>query len=99
MGRWGRNWATDVLPQIPEVELVGCVDVGPGILSEVVKSGIARKEQCHLSFAAALLSTGPDAVLITTDMTSHVATVRGGVRGRPAGAVRKAFGAVYGQSA
>ncbi len=76
MGRWGRNWATDVLPQVPEVELVGCVDVGPGILSEVVKSGIARKEQCYRSFAAALLSTGPDAVLITTDMTSHVATVR-----------------------
>jgi predicted dehydrogenase len=84
MGSWGRNWATEVVPQIAEVQLVGCVDVAPQALTEVVKSGIARRDQCYRSLAVALRDTGPDAVLVTSDLTSHVAAVRAALEaGKP----------------
>jgi len=34
MGDWGRNWATRVVQQSEEVQLVACVDLDPEMLMQ-----------------------------------------------------------------
>lgn len=76
LGRWGRNWAIEVLPQIPEVELVACVDAAPAALAEAVKAGIACEADCYSSVEAVLSACEFDALLVTTDLMSHVPVIR-----------------------
>lgn len=73
MGSWGRDWAAKVLPQVPGATLVGCVDPVPAALAETQAKGIADEGRCFPSLAAALEQVEADAVLVTTDLPSHVA--------------------------
>ncbi len=75
LGRWGRDWATRVLPQVPAVELVGCVDENPDSLAETVKAGIIGPDGCYASLEAAIARSAPGAALVTTDLRSHVPVV------------------------
>jgi predicted dehydrogenase len=75
LGRWGRDWATRALPQVPAVELVGCVDENPDSLAETVKAGIIGPDSCYGSLEAAVGRSAPEAALVTTDLRSHVPVV------------------------
>ena len=71
LGPHGRNWASRVIPEIEEVDLVGYVDSDPralGALREVVK---VPAEQCFESLEDAIAATQPQAVLITTALPGH----------------------------
>lgn len=84
MGRWGRDWATTVVPQVPDAELVACVDLSTAARAETVKAGIISEGRCFASLDHALEKSAPDAVLVTTDMTSHVAMIRSALEaGKP----------------
>lgn len=76
MGGWGRNWAIEVLPQVADVELVGCVDAVAESLILAQEQGIVAVEDCYDSLETALEAAAPDAVLVTTDLSGHVPVAR-----------------------
>lgn len=76
MGGWGRDWASTVVPAVPEVEPVGYVDTAPESLTTLVESGLAADAMCFSSTAEAIAATSPDAVLVTASLPGHVPAVR-----------------------
>jgi predicted dehydrogenase len=75
MGTWGQDWATQVVPTVPDARLVGCVDARPAALASTVKLGVADADRCFPSLDAAVDGADFDAVLITTDPRSHIGLV------------------------
>jgi predicted dehydrogenase len=75
VGAHGRNWARHVIPNIPEVELVGYVDTDPAALELLCEEAGVAHERCHQSFADAVAATEPEAVLVTTSLPGHVPVV------------------------
>lgn len=76
LGRWGRDWATSLLPTLPDVQVVGYVDTNPEAFVAVTSSGVAPPEACLPTLEQAIAATDPDAVLVTTDVSAHYAVVR-----------------------
>jgi len=76
MGGWGRDWATTVVPAVPEVKPVGYVDTSSESLMELVDSGLAPNAMCFSSTAEAIAATSPNAVLVTANLPGHVPAVR-----------------------
>lgn len=70
MGTWGRDWARLVIPEVREVELVGCVDSDARALELSRHQFGVAPQQCFSSLDQAL-QTQPDAVLITTTLPGH----------------------------
>ncbi|MFZ0215416.1 MAG: Gfo/Idh/MocA family oxidoreductase [Candidatus Dormiibacterota bacterium] len=76
LGGWGRNWAKEVLPSVPEVQPIGWVDVDPGSLQRAqVEAGIPG-DACFASVEEAVRATVAEAILVTTSLPSHVQVVR-----------------------
>lgn len=71
MGGWGRDWARLVIPGVPEVELVGCVDSDPRALATLQAVSSISSRQCFASLDEALVATKPDAVLVSTTLAGH----------------------------
>jgi predicted dehydrogenase len=76
LGGWGRYWLRWMVPQVPEVEIAGCVDVDPKMLAEVSEKLGVPADRCFTALDTALAATGPDALLVTTTLGSHVPTAR-----------------------
>lgn len=89
LGTWGLDWATKVLPEIPEAELAGCVDARPEALKAACDAGVVTAGQCYSSVADAIGDRDADAVLVTTD--SHGDIVRAALRARKHVLVEKPF--------
>jgi predicted dehydrogenase len=79
MGPHGRNWARQVLPNIPEVETVAYVDKDPYALDALRTEAHVPDAQCFESLKEAIEATGPQAMLNTTSLPAHVATVKAGL--------------------
>ena len=71
MGFWGRDWARLVVPEVREVELVGCVDSDPAALALLEEQFPISPQKCFTSLDQALEATRPDAVLVTTTLEGH----------------------------
>src|SRR6266851_2502263 len=76
MGSWGRNWARLVMPEVPDVELVGCVDSDPGDLELLQDELPTSRQMCFRSLDQAVDATQPDAVLVTTTLPGHAPITR-----------------------
>ena len=76
MGGWGRYWARRMLPQVPEIELVGCVDRDPRALELTMEQVGVPAERCFTSLERALAVTDPEAVLVATTLDGHVPVAR-----------------------
>jgi predicted dehydrogenase len=76
MGAWGRWWALRMLPQVPGVELAGCVDVDPRALALAAEQLEMPAERCFTSLDGALAATDAEAVLVATNLEAHVPAVR-----------------------
>jgi predicted dehydrogenase len=76
MGSCGRYWAARMIPQVPEAELVGCVDLDPAALALARDQLGVPAESCFASLDAALAATEPDAVLVATTLAGHVPVAR-----------------------
>lgn len=72
MGGWGRDWAKNVVPKLPDVECVGYVEVEPSILRQLQEDLGIPAARCFSSLDAAFTSTDADAVLVTTALGGHV---------------------------
>lgn len=76
MGGWGRYWAMRMLPQVPEMELVGCVDVDRRALELAVEQVGIAADRCFTSLEEGLAETGAEAVLVATSLEAHAPMVR-----------------------
>ncbi|MBO0709435.1 MAG: Gfo/Idh/MocA family oxidoreductase [Candidatus Dormibacteraeota bacterium] len=78
LGRWGRNWAREVLPEVGEVRPVGWADPSPTSLSLGQQDSGLPPERCFptLEKAIAAADGAVDAALVTTDLPHHAETVR-----------------------
>jgi predicted dehydrogenase len=79
MGPHGRNWARQVLPNIPEVEVVAYVDKDPYALDALREQAHVPAELCFESLKEAVEGTHPEAMLNTTALPAHVPTVKAGL--------------------
>jgi predicted dehydrogenase len=76
MGGWGRDWAWRIIPDVPTVKLVACVDLNPNALALARAEVGIPADRCFASLDEAIAATNPDAVLVTTLLPGHVAVVR-----------------------
>jgi predicted dehydrogenase len=90
LGTWGLDWAANVLPEVPEMELIGCADARPEALKAACDAGVVTADKCYSSVADALKDQKVDAVLVTTD-GSHGDIVRAALRARKHVLVEKPF--------
>ncbi len=72
MGGWGRDWASNILSKVEEVEFVGCVDSDPEALAKARASTAIQAEAYFDSLDTALESVEVGAVLVTTALPGHV---------------------------
>ena len=76
VGRWGHDWLKTVFPQVPEAQLVACVDSSPERRAALAKEKMVPPGSFHASFDAALGSVPFDGVVVTTELPAHVPVVR-----------------------
>lgn len=76
LGGFGRDWAKNVIPQVPEVEVVGTADVFAGSRELAIAAGLTTAENCYATVDAALEATQPEAVLVTASLVGHVPAAR-----------------------
>jgi len=81
MGGWGRYWARHMLPRVPGIELVGCVDRDQRTLAAAAAQLGVPAERCYTSLDAALAAAEPDAVLVVTSLEGHVPVARTALEG------------------
>jgi len=91
MGTWGLDWATKVLPEVPEMKLVACVDARQEALKAACDIGVVTTQQCYPSVADAIKDQKIDAVLVTTDGSQHGDVVRAALRAKKHVLVEKPF--------
>lgn len=72
LGGFGRDWATHIVPQVPEVEVVGTADLFEGSRALAIAAGLASADSCFASLEEALEATDPEAVLVTASLVGHV---------------------------
>src|SRR5919107_3473074 len=72
LGGFGRDWAKNVIPRVPEVEVVGTADVFAGSRDRAIASGLTTPQNCYATTEAAIEATDPEAVLVTASLVGHV---------------------------
>lgn len=93
MGMWGQDWATRVFPAVPNARLTGCVDSRAAALAEAKKLGLVDDDRYFTSLEAALDRVDARAVLVTTDLPSHLAMVKAALKAGKHVLVEKPFAA------
>lgn len=91
MGAWGLDWATKVLPEVPEMGLAACVDTRPEALKSACDAGLVTPRQCYSSVTEAVDDKEIDAVLVTTDGARHGEIVRAALQAGKHVLVEKPF--------
>jgi predicted dehydrogenase len=79
LGPHGRGWARQVLPHVPEVEVVAYVDKDPGALDTLRDEAGVPAAMCFESLKEAIAATQPAAMLNTTALPAHVPVTRLGL--------------------
>ncbi len=80
LGGFGRDWAARVIPQVPEVEVVGTADVFAGSRELALAAGLTTPDRCFSSVEEGLEATDPDAVLVTASLIGHVPAAEAALR-------------------
>jgi predicted dehydrogenase len=76
LGGWGRDWARQVIPEVPEVDLVGYMDSDPAALARLRDEISTPPETCFLTLEHAIEATKPEAVLVTATIPGHAPVTR-----------------------
>lgn len=72
LGGWGRDWATNVLAEVPEVEAVASVDANSASLTAAQTELGIPPDRCFPSLDAAFAAVDAEAVLATVSLPAHV---------------------------
>ena len=75
LGRWGTDWAHEVVPSVATAQAVAYVDSAPAALARVQEEAGAKPEQCFASLGEALAAVECDVVLATLRTEAHYAIV------------------------
>jgi predicted dehydrogenase len=76
LGGFGRDWAKNVIPRVPEVEVVATADVFVGSRDKAIAAGLTTAQDCYPTVEAAIEATDPQAVLVTASLVGHVPAAR-----------------------
>ncbi|SEE04202.1 Predicted dehydrogenase [Rhizobiales bacterium GAS191] len=76
LGRWGFDWARDILPGHPDVEVVAYVDSDEAALGRVQEELGASPGICFAETRAALRSVASDGVVICLPIALHAPVAR-----------------------
>jgi len=98
LGAHGRGWARQVLPGIPEVEVVAYVDSSPYALHALKEELRPRPSIVFESMREAINATHPEAVLNTTALPAHVATTKSALEAGLHVIVEKPFAPTIGEA-
>jgi predicted dehydrogenase len=71
LGPWGRDWAVNVLPSLPEVEVVARVDRDALALRRAAGTAVPPASGSYTSLRRALEEVDADAVLATVAIPAH----------------------------
>lgn len=80
LGGFGRNWAEEMIPQVPEVEVVATADVAEASRQAAIEAGVATPDRCFATVEQAIDVADPDAVLVTASLVGHVPAVRAALK-------------------
>ena len=73
LGGWGRNWAQEVLPAVPGIEMVGFVDADPAMRAIAAKSLGLDNDLLFGSLDEAVAAVKPRAALVVVPLAAHAA--------------------------
>lgn len=76
LGHWGFSWSQDVIPQVPDVEMVGYADANPAAVERVQKELKVNPKLCFPSLKEAAKSTEADLVIATLRTEAHYPVVK-----------------------
>ncbi|WP_417308779.1 Gfo/Idh/MocA family protein [Devosia sp.] len=76
LGGWGFNWSQEVIPNVPNVEMVGYVDTNPDAIKRVTETLGVAPELCFASLADAAAATKADLVIATLRTDAHYPVVK-----------------------
>lgn len=76
LGKWGRDWATRIIRTVRDVQVAAYVDTSQQALAEICNTEVADREACYQSLQAALRDVQADAVLVTTELATHVPIIK-----------------------
>jgi predicted dehydrogenase len=71
LGKWGRDWALNVLPVAEGIEVVAVVDHDPGVLEQARAAGLLEDIEVYDSLEVALRECDAEAVLATVAIAAH----------------------------
>ncbi len=91
LGGFGRNWAKEMIPQVPEVEVVATADVAEASRDAAIAAGVAKPGRCFATVEQAIEAGDPDAVLVTASLVGHVPAVRAALKAGKHVMVEKPF--------
>lgn len=74
-GRWGFNWAQEILPTVPTIDMTAYVDANPAALENLQAKLGVPKEKCFPSLKAALDAVPCEIVLGTLRTEAHHAVM------------------------
>jgi predicted dehydrogenase len=80
LGGWGRNWADEVLPNVPGVEMVGYVDADPAMRAIAAKTLGLAEDVLFGSLDEAVARAKPEAALVVVPLAAHAAVTEAALR-------------------
>lgn len=75
-GHWGLNWAQEILPTVPGLNMVGYVDTNPAALARLQQTLGVPAAKCFASLGEALASGPCDIVLVTVRTAAHFGVIQ-----------------------
>lgn len=76
LGPWGRDWATTIVPQLPDAEVVGWVDADESARSSFIAEVGVPAASVFASIGEAIAATGATAAIAPVAIPAHEAVVR-----------------------
>ena len=76
LGGWGRNWAEEVLPTVPGIEMVGFVDADPAMRKLAATKLKLKDAQLFASLDAAVTAAQAQAALVVVPLAAHATVTR-----------------------
>lgn len=76
LGGWGRNWAEEVLPTVPGVEMVAFVDADPAMRKLAATKLKLQDAQLFGSLDEAVSAVRPEAALVVVPLAAHASVTR-----------------------
>jgi predicted dehydrogenase len=97
-GRWGANWAHEILPTVPTITVTAYVDANPAALEALQAKLGVPKAKCFPSLAAALGAVPCDIVLGTLRTEAHHAVMHQALEAGRHAIVEKPFAATIAEA-